>query len=86
MAPESRRGLEPLAAIYHRACAGAIFAAFDRGVRRVTDALAGIHVGRVHAAEWEELDPAGKLFENMNTPADYEAARRQFEKPAPRLA
>ncbi len=30
--PESRRGLEPLAAMYHRACAAALTAAVERGV------------------------------------------------------
>jgi molybdopterin-guanine dinucleotide biosynthesis protein A len=82
--PESRRGLEPLAALYHRACAAALTAAVERGVRRVTEALAEILVERVRAAEWERIDPSGRLFENMNTPEDYEEARGRIEKPTPR--
>jgi molybdopterin-guanine dinucleotide biosynthesis protein A len=82
--PESRRGLEPLAALYHRACAAALTAAVERGVRRVSEALSEILVERVRAAEWQGLDPSGRLFENMNTPADYEEARGRIEKPTPR--
>ena len=82
--PESRRGLEPLAAVYHRACAAPLTAALDRGVRRVSEGLSHILMERVRAAEWQGLDPSGRLFENMNTPADYEEARERIEKPTPR--
>jgi molybdopterin-guanine dinucleotide biosynthesis protein A len=82
--PESRRGLEPLAALYHRACATALTGALERGVRRVTEGLAEILVERVRAADWQGIDPSGKLFDNMNTPADYAEARGRIEKPAPR--
>jgi len=82
--PESRRGLEPLAAMYNRACAETLTAAVERGVRRVTEGLAEILVERVRAAEWQALDPSGRLFVNMNTPADYDEARGRIEKPAPR--
>jgi molybdopterin-guanine dinucleotide biosynthesis protein A len=82
--PESRRGLEPLAALYHRACAAALTAAVERGVRRVAEGLAEILVERVRAAEWQGLDPSGRLFDNMNTPEDYEEARMRIEKPEPR--
>jgi len=83
--PESRRGPEPLAAIYHRACAEALTAAVKRGVRRVTEGLSEILTERVCAAEWQALDSSGRLFDNMNTPEDYEEARRQIEKDARRL-
>jgi hypothetical protein len=29
--------------------------------------------------EWQELDPTGALFENMNTLEDYAEARRRIE-------
>jgi molybdopterin-guanine dinucleotide biosynthesis protein A len=82
--PESRRGLEPLAALYHRACAAALTAALERGVRRVTDGLAEVLVERVRAAEWQGLDPSGRLFDNMNTLEDYKEARGRIEKATPR--
>lgn len=77
--PESRRGLEPLAAMYHQSCGAALTAAVERGVRRVTEGLSEILFERVSAAEWRELDPMGSLFENMNTPEDYAEARRRIE-------
>jgi molybdopterin-guanine dinucleotide biosynthesis protein A len=80
--PESRRGLEPLAAMYHQSCGAALAAAVERGVRRVTQGLSEILFERVSAAEWRELDPTGALFENMNTPEDYAEARRRIEETA----
>jgi molybdopterin-guanine dinucleotide biosynthesis protein A len=76
--PESRRGLEPMAAMYHRSCSAALAAAVERGVRRVTEGLSEIWFERVSALQWRELDPTGALFENMNTPEDYAEARRRI--------
>ena len=66
---------EPLCAAYHRRCQPAIRAALDRGVRKVTDGLAGLRIDRIAHAEWKKFDSHGRLFKNMNTPADYDAAR-----------
>lgn len=80
VAPESQRGLEPLAALYHRACRETLTAAVEKGVRRVSEGLAEVLVERVRASEWEALNLPGRLFDNMNTPEDYEEARRHIEK------
>ena len=77
--PESRRGLEPLAAMYHRSCQVALSAAVERGVRRVTEGLSEILFERVSLAEWRALDPEGTLFENVNTPSYYAEARRRIK-------
>ena len=77
--PETRRGLEPLAGMYHQSCGRVLTGAVERGVRRVTEGLSEILFERVSAAEWRELDPMGTLFENMNTPEDYAEARRRIE-------
>ena len=76
--PESRRGLEPLAAMYHSGCGELLARAVERGVRRVRDALNEILFERVPSLEWMSLDPAGTLLENMNTPEDYEEATRRL--------
>jgi molybdopterin-guanine dinucleotide biosynthesis protein A len=76
--PESRRGLEPLAAMYHQSCGTVLTAAVERGVRRVTEGLSEILFERISAVEWQSLDPMGALFENMNTPEDYAEARRRI--------
>lgn len=76
--PQSDRGDEPLCAVYHRRCAAPIAAALARGVRKVTDGLAGCAVERVTPAEWKPFASGGSLFKNMNTPEDYAAAREKF--------
>ncbi len=78
LVPETERGLEPLCAIYHRGCAPALAASLARGVRKVTDAVAGLALERVTPAEWKPFDVDGALFKNMNTPADYEEARARL--------
>jgi len=77
--PESERGLEPLCAIYHARCAPAISAALARGVRKVTDALAGLAVDTLPRHEWKAFDSSGCLFKNMNSHEDYAEARAHFE-------
>jgi molybdopterin-guanine dinucleotide biosynthesis protein A len=56
--------LEPLSAVYHRRCLAALRSALGAGVRKVTDALAGLDVAR-----WTVDDAA--CFENLNTPAEW---------------
>jgi molybdenum cofactor guanylyltransferase len=59
--------LEPLCAVYHRRCAGALARALDAGVRKVTDTLAGLRLATFHV-----LDAA--CFQNLNTPEEWHAA------------
>lgn len=73
--PENARGLEPLCAMYHRRGGPSIAAALDRGVRKVTEGLAELAILRIAPSEWESFDSAGRLFENVNAPEDYEKAR-----------
>lgn len=56
--------LEPLSAVYHRRCLAKLRAALRAGVRKVTDALAGLEVAR-----WTVDDAA--CFENLNTPEQW---------------
>ena len=77
--PRTTGGLEPLAAVYRGECAAPIVAALERGVRKVTDALAQCRMEIVLEREWRELDPEGRVLRNMNTPADYEEARKWLE-------
>lgn len=55
---------EPLCAVYHRRCLGALRRALAAGVRKVTDALAGLEV-----AAWTVNDIA--CFENLNTSEEW---------------
>jgi molybdopterin-guanine dinucleotide biosynthesis protein A len=75
--PRSEGGLEPLCAAYHRRCLEPIRGALARGVRKVTDGLAGpppCRIEEIGPEEWIRFAPGGKLFENINTPAEYERA------------
>ncbi len=79
--PEGERGhFEPLCAMYRRGARAAIAAALERGVRKVTEGLAGLSVEAVAVEEWKKFDPDGRLFQNMNTPEDYEETRMVVEK------
>jgi molybdenum cofactor guanylyltransferase len=76
--PESRRGLEPLAAMYRQDCGLAFATALKRGVRRVSEAVGEISFEKVTAGQWQELGSTDILFHNMNTPEDFAEARRRL--------
>jgi molybdopterin-guanine dinucleotide biosynthesis protein A len=77
--PRTSGGLEPLAAVYRRECAAPIVAALERGVRKVTDAIAEFRMECLVESEWRKHDPSSRVLRNMNTPSDYEEARRWLE-------
>jgi molybdopterin-guanine dinucleotide biosynthesis protein A len=72
--PRTARGIEPLAAVYRHECAAPIAAAFERGVRKVSDAIEELRVDFVYAREWRAIDQNGLILKNMNAPGDYEEA------------
>ena len=77
--PRTEGGSEPLAAVYRRECAEPIIAALLRGVRKVTDATEQLRTEFVTEREWRHIDPDGRVLRNMNTPEDYEEARKRLE-------
>ena len=77
--PRTKGGSEPLAAVYRRQCAEPIIAALHRGVRKVTDAMAQLRTEFVTELEWHHIDPDGCVLRNMNSPQDYEEARKWLE-------
>jgi molybdopterin-guanine dinucleotide biosynthesis protein A len=77
--PRTSRGLEPLAAVYRKECAAPIVSALKRGVRKVTDAMADFRMEYRLESEWKEFDPEGRVLRNMNSPSDYEEARKWLE-------
>ena len=75
------RGYQPLCAVYGRGARAAARAALVAGRNKVTSFYPKVSVCRVR---WPEIACAGfclHIFDNMNTPADYEAALRQFRSP-----
>jgi len=74
--PQTGRGLEPLAAVYRRECGAPIAAALARGARKVTDVIEELRMDVVYQREWRRLDPRALVLRNMNTPEDYDEARK----------
>jgi molybdopterin-guanine dinucleotide biosynthesis protein A len=74
--PRTEHGLEPLAAVYRRECSAAITDSLARGVRKATLAIEELELVVVTHNEWQGTDPHGLVLQNMNTPEDYERARR----------
>lgn len=77
-APANKRGAEPLCAVYHKGGEPAIRRTLERGVRKATDGLAELRVEVIEPAAWKGFDSDGLLFKNVNTPADYEEAKRKL--------
>jgi molybdopterin-guanine dinucleotide biosynthesis protein A len=76
--PLNDAGAEPLCAMYNKSSESAIWLALDRGVRKVTDGLAGLHVEHIEPREWKAFDSEGLLFKNMNSTVDYEEAKARI--------
>jgi molybdopterin-guanine dinucleotide biosynthesis protein A len=77
--PRSQNGLEPLCACWRTSAGAKLQRAFNDGVRKVTEGMKRLEMEVVDESDWKRFDSAGRLFWNMNTPADYEEARRILE-------
>jgi len=77
--PLSGSGPEPLCACWRTQCVEILLPAFERGVRKVMDGVKQLKSEVLDEADWKRFDSAGRLFWNMNTPADYHQARRILE-------
>ena len=77
--PRSPAGLEPLCSCWHTRATGKLQYAFEDGIRKVTDAMKRVSMEVVDEGEWARFDKSGRLFWNMNTPAEYKEARRILE-------
>ncbi len=77
--PESRDGkLQPLAAVYRRRARAAVKASLESGENKVTRFYSRV---RCEVVKWPGIAQEGfpqRIFDNMNTPADYENAVRQL--------
>ena len=79
VAPRSSVGLEPLCACWRADAASTIRASFDAATRKVTEAMKRLPMEVLDEPVWKRFDSDNRLFWNMNTPDDYEAARRILE-------
>ncbi|HEX9308154.1 MAG TPA: molybdenum cofactor guanylyltransferase [Anaeromyxobacter sp.] len=62
--------LEPLHAFWSRACLAPLEALLADGEPSLHDVAAAVRARIVEEAEWRLVDPAGRSFENANTPED----------------
>ena len=77
--PKSAKGWEPLCACWRVSAAEIVLPSFEAGTRKITEALNALHVEVLDEKDWKRFDSDGRLFWNMNTPADYEEAMRMLE-------
>ena len=77
--PRSGYGLEPLCGCWRTSAVTTLHAAFDEGVRKVTESMKRLRMEVLDESHWKRFDTAGRLFWNMNTPQDYETALQSWE-------
>ncbi len=71
--------LQFMHALWSKACLAPLERLLAAGDPSLWDVAAAVRVAEVSAAEWAALDPAGRAFENANTPEDL--ARLGLERP-----
>jgi molybdopterin-guanine dinucleotide biosynthesis protein A len=81
--PRDGQGPHPLCASYQRRVAPRLKTRIDAGMLRIGDALRELEVRDIGPDELTPFDPDGRLLLNVNTPADYERARRAAGEPPP---
>ena len=79
VALRSAHGLEPLHAVYRRACQPVASALLDAGERSLHALLARLSVAEVTPDEAAQFDPQGLATLNANTPEEWDAALAQAE-------
>jgi molybdopterin-guanine dinucleotide biosynthesis protein A len=72
--PRWRGELEPLHAVYRRACLPAIELALAEGRRRMISFLPGVRTTIIEEDQVAAFDPQGLTFFNINTPDDLQTA------------
>ena len=73
--PEWEGRLQPLQAVYRTTVQPLLAQGLAEGRRRPVDLYERVRTRVVTEAELRAVDPEGRSFLNMNTPADYERAR-----------
>lgn len=69
--PAHAEGLEPLHALYGKNCISAIVSQLDTGQKRVASFFPQVHVWELGNEHWQNVDPEGRSFRNINTPEEY---------------
>ena len=80
LVPRSAAGLQPLCALYTRACLPAVEAAIRRGELHMPSFYGDVDLRILEPGEWQAQDINQRLFTNLNTPAEFQRARRLVEQ------
>ncbi len=83
--PRSADGLQPMCAVYSRACLEPIRARIAASSLRIQDLGAEVRTREIGPEELAAFDPDGLLFFNVNTPADYQRALEIAARQADRI-
>src|SRR5260370_35765175 len=75
VAPQSPQGLEPLCACWRTSAAAKPQQVFEGGMRKITEAMKRLSMEVVEEADCQRFGTPGRLFWNMNTAADDDAAK-----------
>ena len=77
LVPKWNGNLEPLCALYTRRCLPHVERVLEQ--RRIVSFFPLVRVCYLEETEVAELDPLGRSFLNVNSPADYDALRSIVE-------
>lgn len=80
--PRIADNVEPLHAVYSKACAEPIADTLARGKQRIIHFFDQVRVRYVEEQEIDPFDPQHLAFFNINTPQDFEMARRFLQRKA----
>ena len=75
-------GVESLCAVYNQTTLPLIEDAIHNRELKVALLFDKVHVRKLSADEYRPFNPQGVLFSNINTPQDFDMARRRFESMA----
>jgi FdhD protein len=79
--PRSPSGHEPLHTVYDQRCLARMEEQLATGCSRIIDFFPQVKVEELSASAWDDLDPHGLSFRNINTPEEYYALRRDATSP-----
>lgn len=72
-------GFETMCAVYNRDCLPGVEESIKAGDLKLSRLYERLRVRLVSAAEWGSFNTQGVLFQNVNTPGDFQQARRLLE-------
>jgi molybdopterin-guanine dinucleotide biosynthesis protein A len=72
-------GVESLCAVYNQSTLPLVEDAIENRELKVARLYEKVRVRKLSADEYRPFNPQGVLFSNVNTPQDFELARRRFE-------